>query len=97
MAPKREKKEKKERVSKKDKNASSASLASAADSNRTASGVLTSQRDSRDIKIEEFSLNFYSQVLIQDSSIELNFGRRYAILGPNGCGTASSLAPILTL
>ncbi len=88
---KKEKPEKKSRASKKAELASTASSASLNDSNRTASGVLTSQRDSRDIKIEEFSLNFYSQILVQDSSIELNFGRRYAILGPNGCGKSTFL------
>jgi ATP-binding cassette subfamily F protein 2 len=91
LKEKREKKEKKEKGSKKSTASSSAASLLATDSNRTASGVLTSQSDARDIKIEEFSLNFYSQSLVQDSSIELNFGRRYAVLGPNGCGKSTFL------
>lgn len=59
--------------------------------NRTASGVLTSHPDSRDIKIEQFSLSFYSQHLVVDSTIELNFGRRYGLIGDNGCGKSTFL------
>jgi ATP-binding cassette subfamily F protein 2 len=61
------------------------------DNNRTASGVLTSHKDSRDIKIESFSLSFYSQILVQESTIELNFGRRYGLLGANGSGKSTFL------
>lgn len=54
--------------------------------NRTSTGVLTSHRDSRDVKIEQYSLSFYSQILLQDTTIELNYGRRYGLIGANGCG-----------
>ncbi|KAI8911932.1 hypothetical protein PhCBS80983_g03243 [Powellomyces hirtus] len=63
----------------------------ALETNRVASGVLTSQKDSRDIKIEQYSLAFYSQQLINDTTIELNFGRRYALIGPNGSGKSTFL------
>ncbi|KAI8809359.1 P-loop containing nucleoside triphosphate hydrolase protein, partial [Cladochytrium replicatum] len=63
----------------------------AMETNRTASGVLTSHKDSRDIKIENYSLSFYSQILIQETTIELNFGRRYALIGPNGSGKSTFL------
>lgn len=56
------------------------------ESGRVTSGILTSQRDSRDIKIEQFSLSYHSQVLVTDGVIELNFGRRYGLIGANGCG-----------
>jgi ATP-binding cassette, subfamily F, member 2 len=46
-------------------------------SERTATGVLASQPRSRDIKIEQYSLSFYGRVLIDNATIELNFGRRY--------------------
>lgn len=62
-----------------------------ADSNRNATGVLTSHPDSKDIKIESFSLTFYSQVLIQETNIELNFGRRYGLIGANGSGKSTFL------
>ncbi|KND03996.1 ATP-binding cassette family ATPase ARB1 [Spizellomyces punctatus DAOM BR117] len=63
----------------------------AIDNNRVSSGVLTSQKDSRDVKIESYSLSFFSQVLINETTIELNFGRRYALIGPNGSGKSTFL------
>ncbi|KAI8818013.1 P-loop containing nucleoside triphosphate hydrolase protein [Fimicolochytrium jonesii] len=63
----------------------------ALETNRVTSGVLTSHKDSRDIKIEQYSLSFYSQVLVNDTTIELNFGRRYALIGPNGSGKSTFL------
>ncbi|KAI8999926.1 P-loop containing nucleoside triphosphate hydrolase protein [Hyaloraphidium curvatum] len=59
--------------------------------NRTSSGVLTSHRQSRDIKIELYSLSFYSNILLQETTIELNFGRRYGLIGANGCGKSTFL------
>ncbi|KAJ3355722.1 hypothetical protein HDU83_002727 [Entophlyctis luteolus] len=61
------------------------------DPNRSAAGVLTSQKDSRDIKVEGFSLMYYSQILVTDSTLEFNYGRRYGLLGPNGCGKSTFL------
>ncbi|KAJ3288700.1 ABC transporter ATP-binding protein arb1 [Blyttiomyces sp. JEL0837] len=61
------------------------------DPNRSAAGVLTSQRDSRDIKVEGFSLMYYSQILISETTLEFNFGRRYGLIGPNGCGKSTFL------
>ena len=40
------------------------------ETNRVASGVLASHPDSKDIKIDSFSLSYYSQILINDTSIE---------------------------
>eukprot|EP00960_Hanusia_phi_P033256 750370-Hanusia_phi.AAC.3 len=48
-------------------------------------GNLESHEGSRDIKIGR------GQVLIQDTSIELNYGRRYGLLGANGVGKTSFL------
>ncbi|KAI8904386.1 P-loop containing nucleoside triphosphate hydrolase protein [Gorgonomyces haynaldii] len=59
--------------------------------NRSSTGVLTSEKNSRDIKIELYSLNFFSQNLINESTIELNFGRRYGLIGPNGSGKSTFL------
>ncbi|CAJ0749842.1 16571_t:CDS:2, partial [Entrophospora sp. SA101] len=53
---------------------------------RTATGVLTSQPMSRDVKIEQYTLSFYGRVLIENATIELNFGRRYGLIGSNGSG-----------
>lgn len=45
---------------------------------RTAAGVLVSEARARDIKIQQFSLSFHSKILVEDSTIELNYGRRLA-------------------
>ncbi|KAI7905902.1 P-loop containing nucleoside triphosphate hydrolase protein [Cokeromyces recurvatus] len=58
---------------------------------RTATGVYTSQERSRDIKIDSYSLNFHGRVLIDNASIELNFGRRYGLIGSNGSGKTTFL------
>lgn len=58
---------------------------------RSATGVLTSQESSRDIKIESFSLSFHGRLLITNATIELNFGRRYGLLGANGSGKSTFL------
>ena len=44
---------------------------------RNASGILASEARARDIKIQSFSLSFHSKILVEDSTIEMNFGRRY--------------------
>jgi ATP-binding cassette subfamily F protein 2 len=58
---------------------------------RTATGVYSSQERSRDIKIDSFSLNFHGRVLIDNATIELNFGRRYGLIGSNGSGKSTFL------
>ncbi|KAK9473795.1 P-loop containing nucleoside triphosphate hydrolase protein, partial [Dipodascopsis tothii] len=58
-------------------------------SDRVTTGVLSSLETSRDIKITSLSLVFHGKVLIQDSTLELNYGRRYGLLGENGCGKST--------
>ncbi|GAB5588029.1 ABC transporter ATP-binding protein arb1 [Umbelopsis nana] len=58
---------------------------------RTATGVYTSQERSRDLKIESYSLNYHGRVLIDNATIELNFGRRYGLIGANGSGKSTFL------
>ncbi|GMM31171.1 ATP-binding cassette family ATPase [Martiniozyma asiatica (nom. inval.)] len=60
-------------------------------SDRVVTGVLDSLETSRDIKMSSVSLLFHGKVLIQDSTIELNYGRRYGLLGANGCGKSTWL------
>ncbi|KNE59670.1 hypothetical protein AMAG_18400 [Allomyces macrogynus ATCC 38327] len=50
---------------------------------RTSTGVLTSMKSSRDVRIEGFTLSCFGKVLISETTIELNFGRRYGLLGEN--------------
>jgi ATP-binding cassette subfamily F protein 2 len=60
-------------------------------SSRNATGVLTSREDSRDVKIEGFSLSFHGRELISDTTIELTHGRRYGLIGFNGSGKSTFL------
>lgn len=63
-------------------------------SDRVTTGVLSSVASSRDVKISSCSLVFHGRVLITDSTLELNFGRRYGLLGENGCGKSTFLKAI---
>lgn len=63
-------------------------------SDRVTTGVLGSLETSRDIKLSSVSLLFHGKVLIQDSTLELNYGRRYGLLGENGCGKSTLLKSI---
>ncbi|PWW78054.1 hypothetical protein C7212DRAFT_293693 [Tuber magnatum] len=63
-------------------------------SDRVTTGVLSSLVSSRDAKISSVSLVFHGRVLIQDTTLELNYGRRYGLLGENGCGKSTLLKSI---
>eukprot|EP01134_Creolimax_fragrantissima_P004403 CFRG4403T1 len=56
----------------------------------TGENALQTQQ-SRDIKFVQFSLSYMGQVLIQDTTLELNVGRRYGLLGRNGSGKSTFL------
>lgn len=60
-------------------------------SDRVTTGVLASMPTSRDVKIEQLSLVFHGKVLLTDSTLELNYGQRYGLLGENGCGKSTFL------
>ena len=63
-------------------------------SDRVTTGVLESLVTSRDIKLSSVSLLFHGKVLILDATIELNYGRRYGLLGENGCGKSTLMKSI---
>lgn len=63
-------------------------------SDRVTTGVLASTPSSRDVKITSCSLVFHGRVLITDATLELNYGRRYGLLGENGCGKSTFLKAI---
>lgn len=56
---------------------------------RSASGVLVSDKKSRDIKIDQYTLSFHGRLLIEGAEIALNYGQRYGLLGENGSGKVS--------
>jgi len=57
-------------------------------------GVITSKKDSLDVKIEQFSLAVYGKEFIKDTKIELTFGRRIGLIGQNGSGKSTMLAAL---
>ena len=57
---------------------------------RAVTGVLASHAESRDVHIMNLSITFHGVVLLDDTDIELNCGRRYGLIGINGCGKLSS-------
>ncbi|KAF7080991.1 hypothetical protein CFC21_084980 [Triticum aestivum] len=61
---------------------------------RTCTAVLTSHQLSRDIHIESLTLTFHGHDLLVDTDLELNYGRRYGLLGLNGCGKSCLLKAI---
>ena len=63
-------------------------------SDRVTTGVLASLAQSRDVKISSVSLVFHGKVLITDATMELTYGRRYGLLGENGCGKSTMLKAI---
>lgn len=63
-------------------------------SDRVTTGVLASTAASKDVKITSTSLVFHGRVLITDSTLELTLGRRYGLLGENGCGKSTILKAI---
>lgn len=63
-------------------------------SDRVTTGVLSSLKQSRDVKITSVSLVFHGRVLITDTTMELTYGRRYGLLGENGCGKSTLLKAI---
>lgn len=65
-------------------------------SNRSCTGVLASHEQSRDVKIENFSITFHGVELLTDTKLELNCGRRYGLLGLNGCGEFSDIKILLS-
>lgn len=61
------------------------------DGGRVATGALISEQRARDIKIQSFSLALHGTVLVEDTVLELNRGKRYGLLGRNGCGKSTML------
>ncbi|KAF2768434.1 ABC transporter domain-containing protein [Teratosphaeria nubilosa] len=63
-------------------------------SDRVTTGVLSSLEASRDVKITSASLVFHGKVLFNDTTIEVNYGRRYGLNGENGCGKSTLLKAV---
>lgn len=59
---------------------------------RSCTGSLAVHPRSRDVKLANFSITFFGSELLQDTMLELNCGRRYGLIGLNGCGKSSLLS-----
>lgn len=57
-------------------------------------GNLVSRPDGRDVKVDAFSVSLHGKELIQDAVLELNYGRRYGLIGRNGSGKSTLLSAI---
>lgn len=60
-------------------------------SHRTCTGELAMSDLAKDIKVISFSLSFHGENLIEDTALELNYGRRYGLIGRNGSGKTTFL------
>jgi len=63
-------------------------------SSRTATGEWAASPKSRDIHITSFSVSYYGRSLVQETEMELNYGRRYGLIGSNGSGKSTILSAI---
>jgi ATP-binding cassette subfamily F protein 2 len=57
-------------------------------------GVLASRVQARDVRIEQVAMSIHGRDLIQDTTLTLNHGRRYGLIGANGSGKTTLLAAL---
>ena len=62
--------------------------------NITATGQLTTQIKSKNIKLVNFALNYHGQQLIKDTDLSITAKKRYGLLGFNGSGKTAMLTAI---
>lgn len=61
---------------------------------RSCTGVLGIAAESRDVKIDNLSITFHGCEILNDTRLELNYGRRYGLIGYNGCGKSTLFSVI---
>lgn len=61
---------------------------------RATTGVLSSHPDGNDIQLISCTITFHGTELLSDCKMELNRGRRYGLIGLNGCGKSNLLEAI---
>jgi len=65
-------------------------------SNLSCTGILLSHPESRDLHLGQITLRYHGAELIVDGQLELNSGRRYGLLGANGCGKSTLMEALST-
>jgi len=65
-------------------------------SNISVTGVLLSHPESRDLHLGTITLRYHGAELLVDAKVELNNGRRYGLLGINGCGKSTFMEALST-
>mmetsp|Transcript_28586 Transcript_28586/g.87476 ORF Transcript_28586/g.87476 Transcript_28586/m.87476 type:complete len:702 (+) Transcript_28586:96-2201(+) len=53
--------------------------------------VLASRKDSRDVKINAFSISLFGKLIFEDQTLELTWGHRYGLIAQNGAGKSTML------
>lgn len=53
--------------------------------------------NTRDINVNGVTLTFHSRPLIEDTEVVINYGNRYALIGPSGCGKVRTALATYTL
>ena len=51
-------------------------------------------RNQRDIAVESLTMTFHGTPLLEDTSLTLNYGNRYGLIGKNGCGKSTFMKVI---
>ncbi|KAI1728192.1 ABC transporter domain-containing protein [Ditylenchus destructor] len=58
---------------------------------RSVAAVLASQPQSVNLKIDQLTVTFHGREIVTDTTLEINMGRRYGLIGLNGTGKSSLL------
>ena len=61
---------------------------------RSVAAVLASHPQSVNIKIDQLTITFHGREIVTDTTLEINMGRRYGLLGLNGCGKSTLIQAI---
>lgn len=61
---------------------------------RSVAGSLASNPRSMDVKVESLTVTFHGLEIVVDTTLEINMGRRYGLIGLNGSGKSTLLQAI---
>jgi ATP-binding cassette subfamily F protein 2 len=61
---------------------------------RSVASVLASQPKSCNVKIEQLTITFHGREIVTDTTLEINMGRRYGLIGLNGSGKTQLMQAI---